>query len=76
MIEEFHKMCKLGVPAEYKESYYALLLNHHNIFSLDKIDLAYFNTILHKVFMKSEEPVYVKQLKIPDPHQAYLQGKV
>jgi len=26
--------------------------------------------------MKTEEPVYVKQFKIPEAHQAYLQDQV
>jgi hypothetical protein len=40
-------------------------LKHWQIFSLNKNDIWYCNTmILHKLFMKTEKPIYVKQFKI------------
>ena len=74
--EEFRKMCKLKVPAEYEDDYRLLLAKHRQIFSLDKNDIGYCDTILHRLFMKTEEPVYVKQFKIPEAHQHYLQEQV
>jgi hypothetical protein len=50
------QMCNLEVPIEYKEKY-ALLAKHRKFFSLSKSDLGYCDTILHKLFMKTEEPV-------------------
>jgi hypothetical protein len=38
--------------------------------------LGFCDTVLHKLFMKTEEPVYVKQFKIPEAHQSYLQEQV
>jgi hypothetical protein len=69
---EFQKLCKLEVSAEYQERYRKLLLQHRNVFSLDKSNLGYCNMVLQKLFMKTEEPIYVKQFKIPEAHQAYL----
>jgi hypothetical protein len=53
-----------------------LLAKHRQILSLDKNDIRYCDTILHKLYMKTEEPVYVKQFKIPEAHQHYLQEQV
>jgi hypothetical protein len=74
--EEFRKLCKLEVLAKYEDDYRRLLAKHRQIFSLDKNDIGYCDTILHKLFMKTEEPVYVKQFKIPEAHQHYLQEQV
>jgi hypothetical protein len=57
---EFQKLCKLEVPAEYEVSYQKLLLKHRKVFSLDKSDLGYCSTVLHQLFMRKEEFVYVK----------------
>jgi len=65
---DFYQMCNLEVPNEYKDRYRALLAKHRNIFSLSKSDLGFCDTVLHKLFMKMEEPIYVKQFKIPEAH--------
>ena len=41
-----------------------LLLKHHEVFSLDKSDLGYCDKVLHKLFMKTEEHVYIKHFKV------------
>jgi hypothetical protein len=76
ILEEFKKLCKLEVPAKYEGDYRWLLAKHRQIFSLNQNDIGYCHTILHKVFLKTEEPVYVKQCKIPEAHQHYLQEQV
>jgi hypothetical protein len=73
---DFYQMCNLKVPSEYKERYCALLSKHKNIFSLSKSDLGFCDTVLHKLFMKTEEPIDIKQFKIPEAHQNYLQDQV
>jgi hypothetical protein len=72
----FFQMCNLEVQSDYKEKYQALLTKHREIFSLSKSDLGFCDTVLHKLFMKTEEPVYVKQFKIPEAHQHYLEDQV
>jgi hypothetical protein len=76
VLPDFFQMCNLEVPSEYKDKYRTLLAKHKNIFSLSKSDLGFCDTVLHKLFMKTEEPVYVKQFKIPEAHQSYLQDQV
>jgi hypothetical protein len=76
VMEEFRKMCRLEVPAKYKEDYRQLLTKHWHIFSLNKNDIGYCSMILHKLFMRTNEPFYMKQFKIPEAHQHYLQDQV
>jgi hypothetical protein len=68
---DFFQMCNFEVPSEC-----ALLAKHKNIFSLSKSNLGFCDTVLHKLFMKMEEPIYVKQFKIPEAHQSYLQDQI
>jgi hypothetical protein len=72
----FYQMCNHEVPIKYRERYRTLLAKHRNNFSLSKSDLGFCDTVLHKLFMKTEEPIYVKQFKIPKAHQNYLQDQV
>ena len=43
---------------------------------MNKNEIGFCNTFLHKLFMKTDEPVYVKQFKIPEAHHHYLQDQV
>jgi Retroviral aspartyl protease len=74
--EEFQQMCKLEVPAKSEEDYHQLLAKHRQVFSHDKNDIGYCDMILHKLFMRTAEPVYMKQFKIQEAHQHYLQEQV
>ncbi len=74
--EEFRQMCKLECPTKFEDDYQQLLAKHRHIFSLSKNETGYCSTFLHKLFMKTEEPVYVKQFKIPEAHHQYLQDQV
>jgi hypothetical protein len=74
--EEFRQMCRLEVPSKYEEDYRQLLAKHQGIFSLNKNEIGYCDTFFHKLFMKMEEPVYVKQFKIAEAHHRYLQDQV
>jgi len=69
-------MCRLECPSTYSEDYRALLAKHRHIFSMNKNEIGFCNTFLHKLFMKTDEPVYVKQFKIPEAHHHYLQDQV
>jgi hypothetical protein len=74
--EEFRKMCRLECPSTYMEDYRMLLAKHRHIFSMNKNEIGFCSTFLHKLFMKTDEPVYVKQFKIPEAHHQYLQDQV
>jgi len=47
--EEFRKLCKLEVPVKFEDDYRRLLAKHRQIFSLNKNDFGYCDTILHKL---------------------------
>ncbi len=74
--EEFRKMCLLECPPAHMEDYCMLLAKHRHIFSMDKSEIGFCSTFLHKLFMKTEESVYVEQFKIPEAHHQYLQDQV
>jgi len=59
---------KLQVPPQFCQRYLNLLLKHHEAISQDKFDLGRTDTLMHEIALKTTEPVYVKQFKIPDAH--------
>ena len=58
----------LNVPAQYKQRYLQVLQDHHQVISRSKNDLGRSNTLQHEISLKSNEPVYVKQFRIPEGH--------
>ena len=66
----------IDVPEEYKERYAELILKHHDVISQHKHDLGRCKTMLHDISLKSNEPIYVKQFKIPDAHQEEVANHV
>ena len=66
----------LDVPDEYRERYADLILKHHDVVSQHKHDLGKCKTMLHDIALKSNEPIYVKQFKIPDAHQEEVANHV
>jgi hypothetical protein len=66
----------LQVPEEFRDRYMKLILDNHEVVSAHKYDLGRANTLMHDITLKSEEPVYVKQFKIPDAHREEVQKHV
>ena len=64
------------VPEKYRNRYLQLLLKYHEAISQDKFDLGRSETLMHDIALKSEEPVYVKQFKIPDAHREEVERHV
>jgi hypothetical protein len=60
---------KLNVPDEFKEEYLNVLFKNLEAISEHKNDLGQTETLMHDISLKSQEPVYVKQFKIPDAHR-------
>jgi hypothetical protein len=58
----------LNVPEQFKENYLNILYKNHEAISEHKYDWGKTETLMHDITLKSEEPVYVKQFKIPDAH--------
>ena len=53
----------------YRQRYLQILLKNHEAVSRDKFDLGRTDTLMHEIALKTEEPIYVKQFKIPDAHR-------
>jgi hypothetical protein len=64
------------LPENEKKLYLDLILKHHSIFSTDKNDLGRCNLLQHEILLKTKEPVYVKQFRIPDAHREAIEKQV
>ena len=64
------------VPTDLQHKYLQLLYKHHLAFSLTKADLGRSDLVMHEIHMKTEEPIFVKQFKIPDAHRHYLEDQI
>jgi hypothetical protein len=63
----------INVPASYMSKYRKLLLKHFSIISINKSDLGRVKHFFHKIHLKDNEPVYRKQIKIPDAHRPFFE---
>ena len=61
-----------GESEEIHNKYLELILQNADIFSDDKFDLGRANIMSHKISLKDQEPVYVKQFHIPETHRSVL----
>jgi hypothetical protein len=66
--EEIRRRCHLQVPEEFHERYLDILCIHQDALSTDKYDLGLAKDFKHKIHLKTQDPVYRKQLKIPEAH--------
>jgi hypothetical protein len=60
---------KLQVPEQFQQQYLKLLLQHHKAISQDKFNFGRTDTLMDAIALKTAEPIYVKQFKIPDAHR-------
>jgi hypothetical protein len=67
---------KLQVPEQFQKQYINVLLKNHEAISQDKFDLGRTDTLMHEIALKTTEPVYVKQFKIPDAHRKGVERHV
>ena len=65
-----------NVPVEFQEKYLELMYKYHTIFSEKKNDIGRSDLIQHEIHLKNNDPIYVKQFKIPDTHREYLEDQV
>ena len=70
--EEFLSKLHIECPSEWRQRYLDLILRHNDVFSKDKFDLGWTDVIEHQVHMKTKNPVFVKQFRIPYEHQSVL----
>jgi transposase InsO family protein len=73
-IEE--KLNLANVPAEFRQQYRQVILKHHEAISQHKFDLGRANTLMHEITLKTNEPIYVKQFKIPEAHREDVEKHV
>jgi hypothetical protein len=66
----------MQVPEQLHQQYLDVLLLHHKAISPDKFDLEQMDTLMHKIVLKTQEPIYVKQFKIHDAHHKEVQRHV
>ena len=64
---------KLFVPNKFKVEFLKLIEKHHTVFSKDKSDLGNSQTLQHDISLRTKEPIYVKQFKIPEAHQTVVE---
>ena len=54
-----------GFHGELARRFWALIVQYQDVFSLNKYDLGQTSAIMHKVRLKGEQPVHVKQFRLP-----------
>jgi hypothetical protein len=64
------------VPEKYYDQYLKILIDNHDVVSRNKFDLGRSSTLLHEIALKTKEPIYVKQFKIPDAHRIEVEKHV
>ncbi len=66
----------INVPEQYKKQYLQVILKNHEAVSQNKFDLGRTDTLMHEIVLKTPEPIYVKQFKIPDAHRQEVERHV
>ena len=61
--------CPTGTHPEIWAAYEKLILQNHDVFSGGKHDLGFSDKISHKINMKTPQPIFVKQFRIPDTYE-------
>ncbi len=74
--KEFLQKLKLTVPPSELSAYLDLILKNHDVFSKDKNDLGCATNATHKIHLKNEAPIYVKQFPVPEAYRKQLNLQV
>jgi len=67
---------KINVPDDEKSKYVELFMRNYDVFSTDKHDLGRANNFEHTIKLKSPEPIYRKQFRIPESHRDALYQQI
>jgi len=67
---------KISVPEIEKTKYLQLLQDHWETFSLKKHDLGLCKKLQHDIELKTKEPIYVKQFRIPEAHMSEVKSQL
>ena len=76
--KEKHLRSKIekSVPAEFQTRYMNLCAKYHEIFSTTKREMGASHTVFHDIKLRDEEPVYIKQFRIPEAHRTAVEDHV
>ena len=72
IIEDLH----FDLPVQQKKPFLELIFEFHDVVSDHPKDLGFTKAVEHVVRMKSPEPIYVKQFRVPDAHLDFLNEHV
>ena len=62
----------IKAPSEWRQRYIDLMLRYHDTMSKNKFDLGWSDVVKHKIRMKTEEPIFVRQFRVPMHHHEVL----
>ena len=74
--EFIRKNAKVEGDKGEREEYFKLFERYAKVFSQHKNDLGRCDLLQHEIHLKSKEPVYIKQFKIPEGHQQAVTQQV
>jgi hypothetical protein len=74
--EPFLRRLNISVPSHEEQSYKQLFLKNYDVFSRDKHDLGRANNFEHTICLKTKEPIYRKQFRIPEAHRDALHRQI
>ena len=63
------KNLSIKAPLAFYDKYVDLCFKYHDVFSKSKFDIGRSDVIEHKVNLRSEEPIHVRQFRIPLEHR-------
>jgi len=72
---DFLSKLNLNVPEDEKKIYEQLILQNHDVFSKTN-NLGKANNFKHKIFTKTDDPIFQKQYPILDTHHEYLEKQM
>ena len=59
----------INAPMEYLHRYQQLIFDYHDVCSKSKFDIGRTNVIEHKVVLNSQDPIHLRQFRIPFEHR-------
>jgi transposase InsO family protein len=59
----------IKAPTEFYQDYVDLCVKYHDVFSKSKFDIGHSDVVQHKINMKTEDPIHVRQFRIPLEHR-------
>ena len=59
----------IKAPPDIQQQYVDLLIKYHDTCSKSKFDIGRTNVIEHKVVLNNEDPIHIRQFRIPFEHR-------